>query len=344
MKKVNYAVIGARFGYSHLYGASRSEKANLVCFCDTDTELAETRKKEFGVPYVTDMDEIINNPDIQAVSIALPDQMHKDVTIRALRAGKHVMCEKPMALKLDECKEMIAVAKETGKFLMVGQVCRYTPGFKKAKELIDAGEIGEIFFAESEYAHDYSKMKSSWRFDPKAPRHGMIGGGCHAVDLLRWICGNPKQVFAYSNRKVLKEWPTDDCTIAIMDMPNDIKAKVFCSTGCKRNYTMRTVIYGTEGTIIVDNTNPTLSIFKNSVSNDGVEEYLGKNSKEIEIKIPVELGSHNVDAEVDEFCSCILENTSPKLSGFEGAATVSVCSAIVESAEKNVPITVDYNF
>jgi len=344
MRKVNYAVIGARFGYSHLYGASRSENANLCCFCDIDTELAEDRKKEFGVPYVTDAEEILNNPEIEAVSIALPDQMHRDYVIRALRAGKHVLCEKPMALKLDECREMIAVAKETGKFLMVGQVCRFTPAFAKAKELVDSGEIGELFFAESEYAHDYSKMKASWRFDPKAPRHGMIGGGCHAVDLLRWICGNPKQVFAYSNRKVLKHWPTDDATIAVMDMPNDVKAKVFCSVGCKRNYTMRTVLYGTEGTIICDNTTPHLSIFKNSISNDGVEEYLGKASKEIEIKIPVELGSHSVDKEIKDFCQCIIDNVPPALSGAEGASTVSVCTAIVESAEKNVPITVDYDF
>ena len=344
MKRVNVAVIGARFGRNHIEGAIKSNNTNLVCFCDKDEEYAKKISAELKVPYVTDAEEVFANPDIDAVTIALPDQIHAEMSIRAMRAGKHVMCEKPMSLKLEECKEMIKVSKETGKFLMVGQVCRFTPGFIRAKELVEAGEIGELFFAESEYAHDYSKMKASWRFDPKSPRHGLIGGGCHAVDLLRWICGNPTQVFGYSNRKVLKNWPTDDCTIALMDMPNDVKAKIFCSIGCKRRYTMRTVLYGTEGTIIVDNTSDFLSIFKNSVNNDGEEDYLGKPSKEIEIRLPVDVANHNVGAEINQFCECILTNTPPALSGAEGASTVSVCTAIIKSCETNMPENVDYDF
>ena len=342
MKKVKLAVIGARFGRNHIEGAIRSSNTELVCFCDTNEEYAKEISAEYKVPYVTDAEEIFNNPEIEAVTLALPDQIHAEMTIRALRAGKHVMCEKPMALKLDECKEMIRVSKETGKFLMVGQVCRFTPGFIRAKELIDAGEIGELFFAESEYAHDYSKMQASWRFDPASPRHGLIGGGCHAVDLLRWICGNPSQVFGYSNRKVLKHWPTDDCVIALMDMPNDVKAKIFCSIGCKRNYTMRTVLYGTEGTIIVDNTSNFLSLFKNK--NGEEEDFLGVPSKEVEIRIPVNVNNHNVGGEIKDFCECILTNTPPALSGAEGASTVSVCTAIIESCETNVPVQVDYGF
>lgn len=76
----------------------------------------------------------------------------------ALAAKKHVLCEKPMALKLDECSEMIAAAKAAETKMMVGQICRYTPGFVEAKKLIDRGEIGELFFVETEYAHDYSKI------------------------------------------------------------------------------------------------------------------------------------------------------------------------------------------
>ena len=79
--------------------------------------------------------------------------------------------------------------KKTDKKFMVGQICRYTPGFKQAKEIIDSGAIGELTFVESEYAHDYSGIyaKETWRSDPV--RNGVVGGGCHAVDLLRWIAG-----------------------------------------------------------------------------------------------------------------------------------------------------------
>ena len=110
MKRVKIAVIGARFGRNHIEGAIRSHNAELVCFCDKNEEYAKELSVEYKVPYVTDAEEIFKNPEIDAVTIALPDQIHAEMTIRALRAGKHVMCEKPMALKLDECKEMIRVS------------------------------------------------------------------------------------------------------------------------------------------------------------------------------------------------------------------------------------------
>jgi len=345
MDKINLAIIGGGdFANIHIKGAQASHNVNLVCVCEKDEKRAQELREQYKIKVINDMEEIFNDLDIDAVTLPLPDQIHCEVAVKAMRAGKHVMCEKPMALKLEECKEMIRVSKETGKFLMVGQICRFTPAFVRAKQLIEDGEIGELFFAESEYAHDYSKLGKSWRFDHNAPRHGLIGGGCHAVDLVRWICGNPTQVFGYSNRKVLKDWPTDDATIALMDMPNDVKAKIFCSIGCKRRYTMRTVLYGTEGTIICDNGSNSLSIFKNSINNDGEEDYLGKPSKEIEIKIPVEIADHNIGAEITDFANCIITNTAPKLSGAEGASTVSVCTAIIESCAKNVPVTVDYDF
>lgn len=345
MEKVNIAIIGGgAFSHTHIEGALASHNVNLVCVCEKDEEKAQALREQYKIKVINDMEEIFADPTIAGVTLPLPDQVHCEVSVKAMRAGKHVLCEKPMSLKLDECKEMIKVSKETGKFLMVGQICRFTPAFVRTKELIEAGEIGELFFAESEYAHDYSKLGASWRFDPKSPRHGLIGGGCHAVDLLRWLCGNPIQVFGYSNRKVLKDWPTDDAVIAVMDMPNDVKAKIFCSIGCKRRYTMRTVLYGTQGTIICDNASNSISIFKNSINNDGVEDYLAKPSKEIEIKLPIAVSDHNFAAEVTDFANCILTNTAPKLSGAEGASTVSVCTAIIESCEKNVPVTVDYGF
>jgi predicted dehydrogenase len=88
---------------------------------------------------------------------------------------------------------------------------------------------------------------TSWRRDPKIMRYGFVGGGCHAVDLIRWIAGNPSEVSAYGNQKYLTDWPPIlDAIMAIYRLPNDTIGKVFCSIGCKRPYTMRTVIYGTK--------------------------------------------------------------------------------------------------
>lgn len=339
---INFAVIGIKgFGKSHIRAIVENDDANLALLCDITEPELKAAAEQYHTSYTTDYDDVLANPDIDAVILAIPDQLHKDFAIKALRAGKHVLCEKPMSLDFGECKEMIKVADETGKYLMVGQICRFTPGFIKAKELVDSGEIGELFFVEGEYAHDYEGIDTPWRFDPKAPRHGLVGGGCHSIDLLRWIAGNPVEVFGYSNHKMLKDWPTDDCTVAIMKFPNDVIGKVFCSTGCKRNYTMRTVLYGSKGTIIVDNKSSYLSLFRESIDSQKAE--FGSRAEEIELRLPVNVNNHNATAEVREFCNCILNGEPPHVDGREGATTVSICTAVLESVDKHMPVTVDYN-
>lgn len=332
-KKVRIGVIGiCGFGRHHVKYTYESDKAELVYLCDVAEDELREYGKRYNVPTTTDYNEVISNPDVDAVIIALPDQIHAEVSIKALKAGKHVLCEKPMALNLEECKEMVKTADETGKYLMVGQVCRFTPAFAKAKEMVDAGEIGELFFVEGEYAHDYEPIQSPWRKDPKQPRHGMIGGGCHSVDLLRWIAGDPEEVFGYSNHKMLPDWPTDDCTISVLKFPNNVIGKVFCSTGCKRPYTMRTVIYGSKGTIIMDNKHDRMNVSRVDVA-DGME-----------VLIPVELNDHAADLEIDKFCDCIINNIAPDINGREGAKTVSVCVSILKSVDEHRPVEVDYNF
>ncbi len=337
MDKIKVAVVGVNgFGSRHVEAFAAHKNAELMLLCDTDEEKTKQMSEKYGVPYTSNFDDVLENKDITAVSIALPDQLHCDYVIKALRAGKDVLCEKPLALRLNECKEMIKASKETGKYLMVGQICRFTPSFVKAKEIIDNGDIGELFFVESEYAHDYSGMKCEWRKnDPE--RDGFLGGACHAVDLLRWIAGNPSEVFAYANHKVLKDWPSNDCTISVMQFPNDVIGKVFCSTGCKRDYTMRTVLYGTKGTIIVDNTSEYLTLYKDNL-------YTNPGAHSIPVKIPVAVSNHNIVDEVNEFCNCIIDGREPILSPYEGAATVSICLAAIESAKEHKPVQVDYDF
>lgn len=342
-KTVKFGVIGVNgFGRSHIMSIKENKSTDLVMICDPVEEIAKKASEEFDVPYMTDVDEFLKIPQMDAVSVVTPDQTHRDVVTRALRAGKHVLCEKPMSIKLEDSKEMLRVQKETGKYLMVGQICRFTPGFVLAKRLYDEGEIGELFFVESEYAHDYTGMPTSWRFDPKSPRHGMIGGGCHAVDLLRWIAGNPIETMAYSNKKVLTDCPTDDCTIAILKFPDNVVGKVFCSTGCKRKYTMRTLLYGTKGTIIVDNTSQTLSLFRDEYRESG--EFNGDKAVNVETLLPITLNNHNTTSEIAEFAKCILEGKAPKIDGREGAITVSVCESIVKAADEHRIVEIDYDF
>mgnify|MGYP002512832640 CR=1 FL=1 len=224
-----------------------------------------------------------------------------------LRAGKHVLCEKPLALTREDITEIVKVADESNAKFMVGQICRFTPAFEKAKELIDSGVLGELYFVESEYAHDYMLIQEPWRCDPL--RHGVIGGGCHAIDLIRWLAGDPQEVFAYGTHRLLPHVTYDDATVAIMKFNENLMGKVFVSTGCKRDYTMRTVLYGSKGTIIVDNTSPTFTLF---LDDEETFTFGGKitglGGKSIQHLIPVKINNHNVTEEHKQHIAGLLKN------------------------------------
>lgn len=333
-KKLVVANIGMKFGMSHVEGAM-SYGAEIAAICDCDEENLRFAGERYGIPeekWVTDYMDIVNNKDIDVVTVAIPDQQHVKVSCDLLRAGKHVLCEKPLALTREDLEEIIRVADESGCKFMVGQICRFTPAFEKAKEIIESGTIGELYFVESEYAHDYMKLCDTWRADPK--RHGVIGGGCHAVDLLRWLAGDPQEVFAYGTHKLLPQVDYDDATIAIMKFGENVAGKVFVSTGCKRDYTMRTVIYGTKGTLICDNTSPTMTLFVTDEEGQIQEPQT----------IDVQVNNHNAAKEFEVFADAIINDKPVVTDAREGAKTVEVCLSIVEASKTGKIVKPNYEF
>lgn len=345
MKKIlNVGVISCSgMAKRHMAAARDHANTRLAMVCDIDEKKLAEAAEEFKVAKTcTDYHEMLADPEIDLVVICTPDQTHKEMTLAALEAKKHVLCEKPMALTMEDCREMIAASRKAETKMMVGQVCRYQKSFAEAKKLIERGEIGELFYVESEYAHDYADIDHPWRLDPL--RHGFLGGGCHAVDLLRWIAGDPEEIMAYSNHKMLPNYPTDDCTIAIMKFPNDVIGKVFVSTGCKRAYTMRSVFYGSKGTIIADTESSFMTIYKVGYKDENpIFQDVKGFTRSLPISYPVKGKDHNVAGELEELVDCILNDKPVKTTAVEGAKTVLVALAGVESTKTGVPTKIVYD-
>lgn len=336
-KILNIAVVGCSgMAKKHMEGIVATEGAALYALCDTAPERLSEMGTLFGCQRLTaDYKELVSDPVLDAVVLVTPDQVHCEMVCAFLRAGKAVLCEKPMALTMEECQEMMRVERETNGKLMVGQICRCTPGFAMAKALVDEGRIGELMFVESEYAHNYEKARgyNDWRVTPE--RAGFLGGGCHAVDLLRWIAGNPTEIYALANHKSLLDWPTDDTTVAIMKFPENVIGKVFVSTGCRRNYTMRSVFYGTKGTIICDNTSPTIQLFETN-------EALGTKYSGAPQELPVVINNHNATEEIRWFVEALVKGDPMPIPSLEGANTVAVCCAALESVRVGKPVNINY--
>lgn len=336
--KLVVGVIGLSMGKTHLEGVIASG-AEVGGICDINEELLNSVGEELNIPSerrCTDYHDILENKEINTVILVTPDQQHRVQVEECLAAGKHVMCEKPLALTREDLDAIVRATKKYDRRFMVGQICRFTPAFVKAKEIIDSGKIGDIYYVESEYAHDYVYIlgdPSNWRADPV--RHGVVGGGCHAVDLLRWYAGDPEEVCAYGVHKNLMHLAYDDTTISILKFPNGVVGKVFVSIGCKRDYTMRTLIYGTKGTIICDNTSPTMQLF--------ATDDIGTMAATPEI-IEIDVNNHNAKLEFAVFADAVMNDKPIEMSAEEGAKTVATCLAIVESSKTGTPVKPDYNF
>ncbi len=336
-KTLNIAVIGCSgMGRRHIDGIKNVEGINLYAVCDSARdERLNVVKEQYGAEIaVKDYRDLLNDEKLDAVIIVTPDQVHCEIACAFLRAGKDVLCEKPMALSVEECEEMMRVEKETGRKLMIGQICRFTDNFIKAKQLIDEGRIGELYYVESEYAHYYRRAGyDNWRATPE--RDGFIGGGCHAVDLLRWVAGDPTEVYAISNHKCL-DWPANDCTVALYKFPNNVLGKCFVSIGCKRPYTMRSVFYGTMGTIICDNTSDHITLYEDTKTDENWREEWGA------IKISADANNHNTQGEAEMFMEALLAGKDVPITSMEGAKTVAVARAAVQSAQEDKPIVIKY--
>jgi predicted dehydrogenase len=221
---------------------------------------------------------------------------------------------------------MADAVERSGVKFMTGQVSRKNHANEKLKEIIDSGILGEIFYFEGTYAHDYEYLDAAWRRYPVKLRHGIIGGGCHAIELLRWMIGNPTNVTAFANKKVLTDWPVDDTTMAIMQLPNGAVGKIFCSIGGKKPNMLPISIFGTRGTAVVHNSNSgEIHLYRHVLADNGQHMYP-------ETLIKVEALDHNVAAEIKEMVDCIVNDKRPECDVYEGAKTVAIGLAAIESS------------
>ena len=194
-KKLNVGVIGAgSISKNHLTYYKENPDVNLIAISDLNEELARDKKEQFGLQYyVTDYQTLLADPSIDAVSIATPTFTHARIVIDALRAGKHVLCEKPPAMNATEAQQCAQTAKETGKLLMYGLVCRFNNEDRFLKEQADKGELGKVLYADASRVTRCSQLKG-WFVDKDKAGGGMLDATIHEIDTCLWIMGYPKPV------------------------------------------------------------------------------------------------------------------------------------------------------
>ena len=198
-KKIKVGIIGVgNIAESHIKGYLNNPNAEIYAFCDINEKRLKEMGEKCGVERLyTNKEEMLSLAEIDAVSVCTWNSEHAACTIAALNAGKHVLCEKPMAINAEEAEEMKAAAEKNGKLLMIGFVRRYGNDCKLLKEFVDNGDLGEIYYTKACYLRRNGNP-GGW-FGEKARSGGgpLIDLGVHVIDLVRYISGNPKPVSVY---------------------------------------------------------------------------------------------------------------------------------------------------
>ena len=196
MAKVKIGIIGcgAIANAAHIPSYMANADAEIVYFCDIIPERAEAAVEKYGCgKAITDYKVILADPEIDAVSVCTPNMMHSIISIDALKAGKNVLCEKPAARILSEAEEMLKVQHETGKILNIGVVNRFNTNVNKIKEMIDNGDLGEVYHVYASFRAHRSIPGLGGAFTTKAIAGGgaLIDWGVHYLDIIMYCLGDP---------------------------------------------------------------------------------------------------------------------------------------------------------
>ena len=196
MDKLKVAVIGcgAIANSAHIPSYLNNPDAEIKYFCDIIPERAQKAVEKYGCgTAIIDYHDALNDPEIEAVSVCTPNNMHPVIAIDALRAGKNVLCEKPAARTYAEALEMQKAQHETGKVLNIGVVNRFNNGVNVIKNIIDSGELGEVFHVYASFRAYRSIPGLGGDFTTKAVAGGgaLIDWGVHYLDIVMYCCGDP---------------------------------------------------------------------------------------------------------------------------------------------------------
>ena len=212
MAKLKAGVIGLGMGWNHLDGYYEHPDVEVVAVADRRADRKAHFEEVYGgknIKFYEEGIDLINNEKLDILSVAVPNNQHKDLTIAGLKAGAHVLCEKPMAMNTAEAVEMMETAKACGKKLGIDFSYRFRPQSRIMKQVVESGELGEIYYAQSVWlrrdgmpglaANDFGTGKKkdggmgSWFFDKQQSGGGpLIDLGVHRLDLALWLMGYPE--------------------------------------------------------------------------------------------------------------------------------------------------------
>ncbi|MCD6555348.1 MAG: Gfo/Idh/MocA family oxidoreductase [Anaerolineae bacterium] len=294
--------------------------------------LARNAAAQYGIPYYDDFVELLEEDELTGVYVGTEPTRHLDVVREAAARGKHILCDKPIALTLEEADEIIRLAREAGVKLMVPFNPRYQLPLMKVKAALDSGEAGELI---SIFAIKYGKLPTKipgpadygWLVDPEqAGGGGFLDIGIHAVDALRWLAGSAaRRVYAHVGTALCEGLPVDDLGLMTVEFENGVVGTLSAGWANPDSYPtwldVRFEVLTTNGAFLIDSP---------------YHDYWCYGPDRAERQY---WWRRDVDGLVDEFVRAILENREPMITGGDARAALAIALAAYESSASGEVVT-----
>ncbi|HZP80424.1 MAG TPA: Gfo/Idh/MocA family oxidoreductase [Chthonomonadaceae bacterium] len=347
-KKVKIGVIGTGgiANGAHLPGYSQiPDECEIFALCDIDPKALKSTAEKYPVKHkFEDYKKLLEMPEIDAVSVCTPNYVHYAPTVDALKAGKHVLCEKPIAMNAKEAAEMVKTARREGKILQIGYNSRFAPSNQLLKKFIDAGELGDIYYARAQ-AMRVRGIPGWGVFIDKSKQGGgpLIDIGVHILDLTLWLMGHPKPTYAsgvtyqkFGKRSDIvgfmgqwdyKNFTVEDMAAALIRFENGATVVLESSFVANiKEELNNTTLLGTEG---------------------GAQAYpltITQERHRSVFSYEPQIPNRNINthyAEMKAFVECVRDKKEPLVTGEHGLMVAQIMDAIYKSSDEGREVPVE---
>lgn len=337
MKELHAAVIGCGLiSKNHLKALKNVKQASCAAVCDIEREKAEKAAEQYGIAKIyTDYHEMLADPDIDVVHICTPHFLHAQMAVDALRAGKHVLCEKPMALSEEDAKAMMAARDEAGKQLAVCFQNRYNEASVYMKELLESGRLGKVLGARGQVT--WNRKPEYYTQSPWRGRWATEGGGVlinqaiHTFDLLQWLTVPVKTVEAQISTMRLKgAIEVEDTADILMTGPEGERLLFYASNCYVKNAPVELEIVCDQGSVkmtgnvVVTEENGQITTKDYSSGTVFGKDYWGSGHGFL----------------IDDFYRCIQSGEKFPVGGEEAIVSVRLLEAVYRSAKEGIAVKI----
>jgi predicted dehydrogenase len=330
-KKVRVGLIGlGAISYAHEAGYSElGEACQIVALCDINAEEVNNRIGMYeGAKGYTHYPDLLDNPDVDMVDISVPHVLHYEIAKAALEKGKHVLVEKPITVKSEQGKELIALAKHEGLKFSVAENTAFVTAYLKVEEILKQGILGDIWSVRTLIAGSEAyRIKDPNMWHGKAPYGGVIlDSSVHNFYLFKWLFGGVQDVLGFASR-IIPEGEMEDNGLILGHLANGAEFQLNTSCTFEIPWTERVEIYGSQGGMIID-----------QLADPVVKYYLG--SGDIDGTVvegvpfdPMAWKFNSMIAEVGDFVHAVIEDRPPRIDPADALYALKAAEAVAQSIE-----------